>query len=106
MKTRNVAYALTEAGKETVAKFIAECAAKRKEILDAGKDTAEDTVLPDEETILSDLNAGVGVDENGEYFNGWGVTDYYDSDTVLCLNIGKDFIEIPDNDTGKEGASV
>ena len=31
--------------------FISECAAKRKEILDAEKDTADDTELPDIEGI-------------------------------------------------------
>lgn len=36
-------YVLTEEGKRKVAVFIMECEAKRKEILDAGLDTAEDT---------------------------------------------------------------
>ena len=97
-------YALTKQGKETVALFIRECAAKRKEILDAQKDTAKDTILPNEADILADINAGVGVDEDGDYFNGWGVTDRYDSDTVLGLSLGKDFVEVSNN--GKEGVTV
>lgn len=41
-------YVLTEEGKRKVAVFIKECEAKRKEILDAGLDTAEDTQIPTE----------------------------------------------------------
>lgn len=44
-------YILTEKGRENVAWFIKECKAKRKEILDAGLDTADDTNLPTEEDI-------------------------------------------------------
>lgn len=44
-------YILTEKGREKVTWFIKECAAKRKEILDAGIDTADDTNLPTEEAI-------------------------------------------------------
>lgn len=65
-------YILTEEGKEKVAWFINECAAKRKEILDAGLDTADDTNLPTEEAIVSDLNYGVGIDADGDYYNSWG----------------------------------
>lgn len=71
METQNGTYILTETGKEIVAAFIAECVAKRKEILDAGKDTADETNLPSEEAVLADLNGGVGVDEEGDYYNGW-----------------------------------
>ena len=97
-------YVLTEHGRETVAWFIRECAAKRKEILDAGKDTADETHLPDEADILADINEGVGVDEDGDYFNGWGVTDHYDSDAVLGLSLGTDLMELPDD--GKAGTTV
>ena len=68
-------YVLTARGREIVDDYIRNCAAKRKEILDARKDTADETYLPTVEGILSDLNFGVGVDEEGDYFNGWGVTD-------------------------------
>ena len=34
--------------------FISECAAKRKEILDVAKDTADDTELPDIEALVED----------------------------------------------------
>ena len=90
-------YVLTTRGREIVDDYIRNCAAKRKEILDAGKDTADVTHLPDVEGILSDLNFGVGVDEEGDYFNGWGVTDHYDADNVLGLHIGEDFVEVPES---------
>ena len=86
-------YILTEKGRENVAWFINECKAKRKEILDAGLDTADDTNLPTEEAIVSDLIYGVGVDEDGDYYNMWGVTDNYDYDSVLGLHINGDFVE-------------
>ena len=85
-------YILTEAGKKKVAWFIKECAAKRKEILDAGIDTADDTNLPTEEDIVLDLNYGVGVDEDGDYYSSWGVTDNYNSDAPCCLEVGIDFM--------------
>ena len=84
-------YKFTEKGLEKVYSFIAECEAKRKEILDAGKDTANETNLPTEEAILDDLEF-TGVDEDGEYYNGWGVTDRYDSDEPLSLTLGTDFV--------------
>lgn len=85
-------YILTEKGREKVTWFIKECAAKRKEILDAGIDTADDTNLPTEEDIVSDLNYGVGIDEDGDYYNCWGVTDNYSSDAPCCLEVGIDFM--------------
>lgn len=51
------------------------------------------TDLPTEEDIVSDLNYGVGVDDTGYYYNNWGVTDNYNSDSVLDLNINEDFVE-------------
>lgn len=82
-------YVLTEEGKRKVAVFIKGCEAKRKEILDAGLDTAEDTQIPTEADILSDLNNGVEVDEDGDYYNAWGVTDNYCSDRACELAIGE-----------------
>lgn len=90
-------YVLTARGREIVDDYIRNCATKRKEILDARKDTADETYLPTVEGILSDLNFGVGVDEEGDYFNGWGVTDHYNADDVLGLRIGEDFVEVPES---------
>lgn len=86
-------YKLTKKGIKECERFIAECKAKRKEILDAGKDTAEDTNIPTIEDIESDINT-FDVDEDGGYFDGWGVTDNYDSDRVLGLTLGIDFVEV------------
>lgn len=82
----------TEKGKEKAEAYIKELEAKRKEILDAGKDTADETTLPTIEDILDDANS-FGLDQNGEYFNSWGVTDNYDADNAICLTLGED-IEI------------
>lgn len=85
-------YKLTEEGVKKCETFIAGCNAKRKEILAAKLDTAEDTNIPTVEDIESDINA-FGVDEENEYFNGWGVTDNYNSDYPIGLTLGVDFVE-------------
>lgn len=85
-------YKLTEQGIKKCERFIAECNAKRKAILDAKLDTAEDTNIPTVEDIESDINA-FGIDEENKYFNGWGVTDNYNSDYPISLILGIDFIE-------------
>ena len=76
---------LTELGKQEFNIYIREAEAKRKEILDAGIDTADDTWLPDEDDILMDIEH---FEEDGEYCNGWGVTDNYNADYPLYLKRG------------------
>lgn len=73
---------LTKIGKRKVKDYLAELKAKRKEILDAGKDTADETELPTIEDILSDIYS---FEADNEYYNNWGVTDNYDSDYPLHL---------------------
>lgn len=85
-------YKLTDKGIRECERFIAECNAKRKEILDAGKDTAYETNIPTVEDIEDDINV-FGVDEEGDYFNSWGVTDNYSSDSPITLTIGSHFTE-------------
>lgn len=80
--------ALTKIGEEKVNSFLAELAAKRKEILDAGKDTADYTDLPDVHVILDDIAL---FDDGKEYINGWGCTDNYDGDYPLQLENGIDY---------------
>lgn len=80
----------TESGKRKVNTYIAELKAKRKEILDAGLDTADETNLPDEEDILSDIEF---FEEENEYYNNWGVTDNYNGDDALYLKRGEDYIQ-------------
>ena len=83
---------LTPQGKDHVQVYIAELKAKRQEILDAKKDTAYDTNLPNENDILSDMSRVVEESDDGNYLNNWGVTDNYDGDYPLFLESGKDFI--------------
>lgn len=83
-------YKLTDSGLRKVNFFINECEAKRKEILDARLDTADDTIIPTVGDILSDIE--FALDEEGNYYNAWGVTDNYNSDNALYLNFGEDFI--------------
>lgn len=83
-------FRLTDYGKKAVNDYIRELTAKRKEILDADKDTADDTELPTLEVVEEDVNF-LGIDDDGEYVNGWGVTDNYDADYPLLLKIGRDF---------------
>ena len=88
-------FLLTEQGRQQAESYIAELKAKRKEILDAGKDTADDTTIPSVSEIEDDI-AFVGVnwdDPDGPcYYNGWGVTDHYDADYPLLLKYGRDFV--------------
>ena len=79
----------TETGKTKVNIYIAELKAKRKEILEAGLDTADETNLPDEEDVLSDIEF---FEEENEYYNNWGVTDNYNGDNTLYLKRGEDYI--------------
>ena len=81
---------LNENGKEKIRIFLKELAAKRKEILDAGKDTADETALPDEKDILCDAEC-FDFDDDGNYMNFFGCTDHYDSDKPICLNKYTDF---------------
>lgn len=79
----------TETGKTKANIYIAELKAKREEILEAGLDTADETTLPDEEDILSDIEF---FEEENEYYNNWGVTDNYNGDNALYLKRGEDYI--------------
>lgn len=81
---------LTQTGKHKVKFYIKTLELKRKEILDAGKDTADETKLPTIEDIIADIEA---FEENGEYLNNWGVTDNYDSDFPLWLERGEDYYD-------------
>jgi hypothetical protein len=82
-------YILTKSGENKIEQFIAECKAKRKEILDSGIDTADYTNLPTKEDIMVDLDF-TGIDEYDEYCGYFAITDYYDSDTI-SLTLGVDF---------------
>lgn len=53
--------------------------------------TADETELPTAQDILDDVNVGVGLDEENEYFNSWGITDHFGSQP-LALIVGEDII--------------
>ena len=81
---------LTAIGLKKVNAYIAELVAKRKEIIDARLDTADETTIPDADAILDDIES---FEENGEYWNCWGVTDNYDSDGPINLVRGDDYTD-------------
>lgn len=85
----NNIYKLTDKGIRNIEMYIAELQAKRKEILDAGLDTADETNIPTVSDIFIDA-MDLGFDENGEAYNGWGVTDNYDADRPVLLKLGRD----------------
>lgn len=78
----------TETGREKVRAYIIELEAKRKEILDAYKDTAIDTILPSENDILNDIAFS---EYDNMYDEGWYVTDHYTADNSLVLYKGDDY---------------
>lgn len=89
-------YALTPNGEKIVSQYISELTAKRKEILDAGKDTADETNLPSPDDIVTDIEfVGINWDDpDGPcYYNGWPVTDNYEADYPILLKLGRDFQE-------------
>ncbi|MFN2926478.1 hypothetical protein ACKX2L_06085 [Lachnospiraceae bacterium YH-ros2228] len=65
---------LTRNGKAVVAKCLNEMQKRRNEILDAGLDTADETTLPTEQDILSDILNGL--DGDGDYVRNWNCTDH------------------------------
>ena len=88
-------FVLNARGKRLAADYIKELESKRKEILDAGKDTANTTTIPSLSDIEEDVNF-IGLDENGEYYNGWSVTDHYEADYPLLLKLSRDIVELAD----------
>ena len=80
---------LTDLGKQEVKTYIREAEAKRKEILDAGMDLADETQLPKEDDILMDIEH---FEEDNEYCNSWGVTNNYNADYPLYLKRGVHYI--------------
>lgn len=92
IKGKDIECELTPRGLTEVERYIVELKAKRKEILDADKDTAYDTSIPTMKDILSDIEWAFD-EELMEYCNNWGVTDSYDADWPLHLTFGKDIAE-------------
>lgn len=85
---------ITEQGMHAIETFIGEIIAKRKEILDAGKDSVNETTLPNIEDIICDIPNFT--DSDGDYINGWGCTDH--TDLAIHLTVGEDFL-VDENDS-------
>ena len=83
---------LTPEGHRKVRRYTAEMSAKRKEILDAGKDTGNETDIPDDLDILLDIG-WTGDDEN--YADTWPVTDHICADAPLILKEDTDYAPLP-----------
>jgi len=100
----NTVYRLTPRGQKEIEDYIKELEAKRKEILDAKKDTADETKLPTVEEVFIDAMemeetfGGNTLSEGEVVGNGWGVTDEYEADRPITLVIGED-IEVVEERT-------
>lgn len=92
----NTVYRLTPRGQKEIEDYIRELETKRKEILDAKKDTADETKLPTVEEVFIDAMemeetfGGNALSEGEVVGNGWGVTDEYEADRPITLVIGED----------------
>ena len=97
----NTVYRLTPRGQKEIENYIRELEAKRKEILDARKDTADETKLPTVEEVFIDaiemeeVFSNNTLSEGDVVGNGWGVTDNYEADGPIALVIGRDIETVP-----------
>lgn len=80
---------LTNEGRKKVRNLIKELEAKRKELLDAGKDTAKSTIIPDEDYIVQCIDEEAC---DGCYAEFWACSDNDRDMQELVLEEGKDYI--------------
>ena len=92
----NNSYRINRNRSETVRKLILlSLKAKRKELLDAGIDTANNTYIdftPQE--LFEDMLEDSYIEDDNVISNSYGVTDHYDADYPLCLKYGVDFLKM------------
>lgn len=70
------------------------CKQNEKKILDAGIDTVHETSIDyTPEELLEDVLL-FGIDEYGDAWNSYGVTDHYTYEFPLNLRLGEDFKEV------------
>ena len=81
----NVKIQITETGMKNIEAFLRECKAKRKELLDASKDTAENVEIP----VYADVAEAIEPTEDGIWTETFNVTD--NSDLTIRLDEGVDF---------------
>lgn len=95
-------FRLTKHGKRLAEGYIRQLEEKKRMLIEAGKDTADETVLPTAEDILSDVSlTGINWDnpDGPCYYNWWQVTDDHDSELPILLKLGRDLViedEVPD----------
>lgn len=83
---------LTAEGRRKVDEYIEELKEEQKDILDAHKDSADRTNLPDYEDIEDSVEFNEEDYGDGyEYVEYWGVTNNYDSVFALSLVRGIDY---------------
>jgi len=93
-KENPLKYELTPQGRKKCERYLKELQAKRKEILDAGIDTVHETSIDyTPEELLEDVLL-FGIDEYGDAWNSYGVTDHYTYEFPLNLRLGEDFEEV------------
>ena len=80
---------LTTAGYREFRDFLREAAAQRKELLDSGKDTADDTTPLSWADILTDTQTCFGEDLDDEFTNRYGITDNNVTYRPLTAKFGK-----------------
>ena len=81
----NVEIQITETGMKNIEAFLRECKAKRKELLDASKDTAENVEIP----VYADIAEAIEPTEDGIWTETFNVTD--NSDLTIRLDESVDF---------------
>lgn len=84
-------YAFTETGAKEIKSWWIDALAKKKDIMDAGIDTDDNTHFPDADEVYEDVLSDFYefVDDEGDYYNCWGLTDNYDTE-MLALSVGSD----------------
>ncbi len=93
-KENSPKYELTPQGRKECERYLKELQAKRKKILDAGIDTVYNTSIDyTPEELLEDV-LQFGIDEDGDAWNSYGVTDHYTYEFPLNLRLGEDFKEV------------
>ena len=86
----------TGRGRDAVLLYIKNMKAKQKEIVDAGIDSIGNTKIPTLEEVKKDILSSM--EDDGVYYEIWGVTQNYLADTPLFLEKDKDFIITEDDE--------
>lgn len=74
---------LTKIGEKEVSNYIDNLYRFREEILTAGWDTAKDTILPDKDAVMQDIEKLEC--KNQTYENKWNITDHCCSEEPIYL---------------------